>query len=94
MKDPDLISPADIQALAEMSARFASALLEEGRKLPGQSPDQTAKMLALLSAARVLARLQMDESAASAGMVQALRLAERQEIIEAGRKMIADWGGR
>jgi hypothetical protein len=79
---------ADMAAMEAMSARFASALLQEGRVLPGPNPDQSAKMLALLSAARVLARLGMDEGAAAAGMQQAVRLALRQEIAAAGRKLL------
>ena len=85
--DPALPTEAQMAAMDALSQRFATALLDEGRRLSGPNPDYMARMLVFVTAGRVLAKLGMDAAAAGAGIEQAIVLAKRHAIIEEGRKI-------
>jgi len=91
----------EMKAVEALSARFASALLEEGLKLSGPSTWFMARMLTFVTAGRVLAHVgeQLSEkpesvqAGASQGIAKAVVIAQQQRVVEEGRKLALAGGG-
>lgn len=96
-------TPEEIRKIEAMSARFADALYGEGMKIGGAPPQVLARMLVFVTAGRVLAKIGADlhempeftQQAGAAGMREAVIIAQRQAIVEEGRRLAlaAEKGG-
>jgi len=90
-------TPEEFKAMEALSARFAEALWREGMALAGPSPHFMARMLAFVTAGRVIAeagkqlheRPEATQEAAALGMRQAVIIAQRQAFVEEGRRLAA-----